>query len=217
VAASETRNPKGDTAFALIIAMTIVTLVYGFVQLAVVGALPNAAASATPIASTLREVLGTAGSTIGSIAVIVSVYGWLTGFALLTPRILFSMAERSEMPTFLASVHRRFRTPHAAIAANSIVVLALGLYSNFAQAATFGAISRLCVLASTCGALIFLRIRYRAPAPFQLPYGRAIAVLGIAFCAWLLVTRTFTQTWILLAIMAAGALIRTVFGNRGRF
>jgi amino acid transporter len=217
VAASETRNPKDDTAFALISAMTIVTLVYGFVQLTVVGALPNAAASSTPIASTLREVLGPAGSTIGSIAVVVSVYGWLTGFALLTPRILFSMAERSEMPAFLASVQQQFRTPHVAIAANSIVVLALGLYSNFAQAATFGAIARLCVLASTCGALILLRIRYRTPAPFQLPYGRLIAVMGIAFCLWLLVTRTFTQAWVLLAIMAAGALIRTVFGNRARF
>jgi amino acid transporter len=207
VAASEARNPKGDTAFALISSMTIVMIVYGSTQLAVVGVLPNAAATTTPIASALREMLGGAGFTIGSVAVAVSVYGWLTGFALQTPRIVFSMAERGEMPSFLASVHHRFRTPHAAILANSVVVLVLGLYSSFGQAATFGAIARLCVLASTCGALILLRTRLRDPAPFQLPYGRVLAVAGIAFCAWLLVTRSFTQMWILLAIMAAGAAI----------
>jgi len=207
VAASETKNPKGDTAFALISSMAIVTLVYLLIQLVVVGVLPNAAATTTPIASALREILGGTGFTIGRVAVIVSVYGWLTGFALLTPRILFSMAERGEVPLFLSSVHHRFRTPHAAIVVNSAVVLALGLYSSFTQAATFGAISRLCVLASTCGALILLRTRFREPAPFQLPYGRIIAVLGIAFCAWLLVTRTFSQMWIMLVIVVAGAAI----------
>ena len=214
IAASETRNPKGDTAFALITAMATVTLVYVFVQSAVVGVLPNAAATTTPIASALREILGSAGAKLGSIAVIISVYGWLTGFALMTPRILFSMAERGEMPSFLASIHYRFRTPHAAIAMNSALVLALSLYSSFAQSATFGAIARLCVFASTCLALILLRTHSREPAPFQLPYGRVIAVMGVAFCAWLLITRTFTQMWMLLAIIATGIAIYIVRTNR---
>jgi APA family basic amino acid/polyamine antiporter len=207
VTASEMRNPRGDTAFALITAMAGVTLVYGVVQLAVVGVLPHAAANATPIASALREILGAAGSTIGSAAVIVSVFGWLAGFALSTPRILFSMAERSEMPSFLASIHYRFRTPHAAIAVNSAAVLALGLYSSFGQAATFGAIARLCVLASTCAALIVFRTTAPEPSPFRLPFGRTIAAAGVVFCGWLLVTRTFTQVWILFAIMAAGGVV----------
>jgi amino acid transporter len=204
IAASETRNPKGDTAFALITAMAAVTLLYAFVQLAVIGVLPHAATSSTPIASALSAILGTAGSKIGSIAVIFSVYGWLTGFALATPRIFFSMAERREMPSFLASINYRYRTPHAAIVANSVVVLALGLYSSFGQAATFGVIARLFVLSSICAALIVLRNTSREPPPFKLPFGKSIATIGIAFCLWLLVTRTFTQVWILLTIMASG-------------
>src|SRR5262249_34019306 len=55
------------------------------------------------------------------------------------------MAKRGEMPSFLASVHYRFRTPRAAIALNSGVVLVLSLYSNFAQAATFGDCGALCL------------------------------------------------------------------------
>jgi len=142
--------------------------------------------------------------------VIISVYGWLTGFAMMTPRIVFSMAERREMPSFLASVHHQFRTPHAAIAINSAVALALGLYSNFAQAATLGAIARLLVFASTCAGLTLLRTHSREPAPFRLPFGRFFAVTGVAFCTWLLVTRTLTQIWILLVIMASGAVLKRV-------
>jgi APA family basic amino acid/polyamine antiporter len=111
------------------------------------------------------------------------------------------------MPSFLASSHYRFRTPHAAIAVNSAAVLALGLYSSFGQAATFGAIARLCVLASTCAALIVFRTTSPEPSPFKLPFGRAIATAGIVFCGWLLVTRTFTQVWILFAIMVSGAVL----------
>jgi len=210
IAASETRNPKRDTAFALITAMVAVALVYAFVQLAVIGVLPHAATSTTPIASALRQLLGAAGSTIGSVAVIISVYGWLTGFAMMTPRIVFSMAERREMPSFLASVHHRFRTPHVAIAINSAVALALGLYSNFAQAATLGAIARLLVFASTCAGLTLLRTHSPEPAPYRLPFGRFFAVTSVAFCTWLLVTRTLIQIWILLAIMAAGAVLKRV-------
>jgi len=43
-----------------------------------------------------------------------------------------------------------------------------------------------------------------------LPFGPVIAIIGVGFCGWLLVTRTFTQVWILFAIMVAGAVIKFV-------
>ena len=210
IAASETQNPKRDTAFALVTAIVAVTVVYLLVQLAVVGVLPHAAQSSTPIAAALAELLGPVGSTIAGLGVVVSIYGWLTGFALMTPRILYSMARRSEMPAFLGSVHPRFRTPWAAIAVNSAAVLVMGLASNFAQAATLAAIARLAIFVVTCGTVIVFRKRDREPEGFHIPCGTAIAVLGIAFSAWLLSTRSFAQGWILIAIVVCG----TVFWSR---
>lgn len=207
IAASETRNPKRDTAFALLVSTSIVTVVYCLVQLVVVGVLPNAAATTTPVASVLREMLGATGSTLGSLAVIVSIYGWLMGFALMTPRILFSMAQRHELPGFLSAVHPRFRTPWAAIALNSAVVLAFSLYSSFTQAATLSAIIRLLIFATTCAALLRLRARDGDPQGFKLPGKWLIPVAGIAFCMWLLTTRSFAQGWVLLWIMLAGVLV----------
>lgn len=205
IAASETRDPKRHTAFALIVAMLCVTAIYCLLQLVVVAVLPNAASSTVPVAATLRQLLGPVGSTFGSLAVVISVYGWLAGFALQTPRLIFSMAERGELPAFLARVHPRWRTPYNAIVVNSAIALALGLASGFAQMATFSVISRLVIYASTCAALIALRRRQGDTSEFRVPGGYAVAVTGIAFCAWLMTTRSLEQAWFLPAFMAAGA------------
>ena len=206
IAASESRDPRKDTGPALIAAGLIVTLVYCLLQVVIVGVLPEAGRTTTPVASALRELLGTAGATLGSVAVVLSVYGWLTGFTLMMPRVLYSMATRHELPSVLGRVHPRFRTPHVAIIANAIIALAMSLYSSFAQAATFAAIARLAVFASTCAALIALK-RRGGPAPaFQLPGGTLIAVGGVAFSLWLLSTRNATELWILVGIVAAATI-----------
>jgi hypothetical protein len=54
---------------------------------------------------------------------------------------------------------------------------------------------------------VFRRRRAAGPAGFHLPLAHVIVPAAIAFCLWLLSTRTFTQAWILLAMMALGALL----------
>src|SRR6185503_20597129 len=120
----------------------------------------------------------------------------------------YSMATHSELPSVLGRVHADFRTPHVAIVANAILALGMGLYSSFAQAATFAAIARLTVFASTCAALLALKRRGQPAPAFYLPGGTVIAIAGAAFSVWLLATRSSTELWILLAVIAAGVLLR---------
>jgi amino acid transporter len=215
IAASESRDPRKDTGPALIAAGIIVTLIYCLLQIVIVGVLPDAGSTTTPVASALRQLLGTAGATLGSVAVVLSVYGWLTGFTLMMPRVVYSMAMHHELPSALGRVHPQFRTPHVAIVLNAIVALTMSLYSSFAQAATFAAIARLMVFGSTCAALLALR-RSNAPAPaFRLRGGTAIAIGGLVFSVWLVATRNSTELWILFAIVAAGAALFTLATRRG--
>lgn len=204
IAASESRDPKRDTPFALIMAMIIIAFTYALVQLAVVGVLPNAANSAAPVGATLGVLIGPAGATLGTIAVLISVYGWLVGFGLMTPRILFSMADRGELPQVLAHVHPTMRTPDAAIILNSVIALALGLASNFSNLATLSAIARLGIFALTCGALIRMRKLHGQPTTFRVHGGPAIAIAGIAFCAWMLSTRSLAQAWFMPVLIGVG-------------
>jgi amino acid transporter len=215
VAASETENPTRDTAFALLAAMALVTLVYCSVQLTVVGVLPNAAAHAAPVSAALGRLLGPAGVTLGSLAVVISVYGWLTGFALMTPRIVFAMATRGELPARLASLNPRTRVPAVAIVLNSSIALALGLVSDFGQLATFAAISRLGIYAATCIALIALRRAHGPSSGFRAPAGTILAALGIVFCLWLLTTRSLAEAWFLPVMILAGLAIWRVSKRSG--
>lgn len=214
VAAGESRDPRRDTAFALIVAMLSITALYALMQLVVVGVLPNAKDQPAPIVATLRELVGAPGGMIGALAVVISVYGWLLGFVLTTPRILFAMGARREMPSVFARVHPRYRTPHVAIIVNAIVALALGLASGFTQLAIFSAIARLAIFASTCAALVALRRRSGTPAAFRAPGGGATAVGGIAFCLWLLSTRNLAQAWFLPVVLAMGALVWLIMRSR---
>jgi amino acid transporter len=207
IAAGEVRRPREDTAFALVVAMLVITALYALVQLAVVGVLPHAATSRAPIADALRATLGAGGSSLGSVAAVLSTYGWLAGFALLTPRVLFSMARRGELPAPFGRIHPVFRTPDVAVTTCSLAVLALGLYGTFTATATLSVIARLLVFGVTCAALVRFRRRNEPRAGFVLPGGPLFAGVGLAFTGWLLSTRSVAQGWSLAAIVAAGAVV----------
>jgi len=205
IPASEAKDPRRDSAFALLTALAIIASVYALVQLAVVGLVPHAASVRAPVAAAFAVLMGAAGTTFASLAAMISTYGWTVGATLATPRILYSMAERAELPAALARVHPRFRTPDVAIYAFAVAGLAFGLAGGFAANATISAIVRLVTYGLVCGSLLVFRRQAGMEAPeFRVPAGAAVAVAGIGFCAWLLSTRTFTQAWILLAIMAVG-------------
>jgi amino acid transporter len=207
IVGSETRRPRVDTAFALVAAMLAITAIYALVQLAVVGVLPDAGASKAPLSDALRVTLGGAGTVIAGVAAVLSAYGWLTAFALLMPRVLYSMAERGELPAAFGRVHPTFRTPHVAVLLNSAVALGLGLYGTFTTTATLSAIGRLVVFGVTCASLIAFRRRDGRSPGFVAPGGTALAAFGIVFTLWLLATRSLAQAWIVGGVVLLGVVV----------
>ena len=129
-------------------------------------------------------------------------------------RILPKVWHLGELPRAFARVHPTFRTPHIAIITCSVISLAIGLAGTFAATSTLSAIGRLIVYGMTCASLIMLRRRGEPPAAFMLPGGPVFAVVGILFTIWLLSTRSFTQAWIIGAILLAGAVIRLSMRKR---
>jgi amino acid transporter len=218
IPAGEVREPRRDAAFSLLVSLAVVAGVYMLVQLAVVGLVPRAAEARAPVAAAYGVLLGAAGVTVASLAAMVSTYGWTLGSVLTSPRIVYSMAERGDLPAWLARVHPRFRTPHVAVVAYALAGLLFALSGGFAANATLSAIVRLVTYALVCAALVALRRRTGVQrAAFVLRGGPVVAALGLGFCVWLVATRTFTQAWILLALVAVGAALWAASGQgRGR-
>lgn len=220
IPAGEARNPRRDTAFALLTALAVIASVYCLVQLVVIGVVPSVAGVKAPVAAAFGALLGPVGVTIASLAAMISIYGYTTGTVLQSPRVLFAMAERGELPRVFGSVHPAFLTPHVAIVTYSVLAFVLAAWGSFEWNATLSAIVRLLTYGLTCAALLVLRARRPDEAPgFFLPAARLIAPAAMLFCLWLLSTRTFTQAWILGLIVAAGALLwgaaarRTITGR----
>jgi amino acid transporter len=208
IPAGEARNPRRDTAFALLTALAVIATVYCLVQFVVIGLVPDVADVKAPVAQAFGALLGGPGVVLASLAAMVSIYGYATGTTLQSPRVLFSMAERGELPSVFGRVHERFRTPHVAILAYAALALALALYGSFTWNATLSAIVRLLTYGLTCAALLVFRRRADIGEPgFRLPAASVVAPLATAFCLWLLVTRTFTQAWITAALVTVGALL----------
>ena len=187
IPAGEARDPRRNLPFALFTAVGVVAVLYMLIQIVCIGTLNDLAASKRPLADAASGFLGSAGGAIVSAGALVSILGNLNVILLAGSRLPFAMAERSELPKFIGSVHHRFRTPHVSILITAAVMLALTLSGTFVYAATISAIARLLTYAASCAALPVLRKRERdLPALFRAPGGVVLAIVALVLCAWLL-------------------------------
>ncbi|HEY6553704.1 MAG TPA: APC family permease, partial [Vicinamibacteria bacterium] len=208
IAAGEAKDPRRDSAFALVMALFVVSSFYLLVQLVVVGVVPRVAGVDAPIAAAFAVLIGPLGTSLAAAAAMTSIYGYATGNTLQSPRVLYSMAASGELPSLLARVHSRYKTPHVAILVYALVTLAVAWTGTFESTATLSAIVRLVTYGLTCAALLVLRRQRPLETPgFRLAGAELIAPLALAFCLWLLLSRSFAQAWALLLMMALGELV----------
>src|SRR5581483_10830903 len=94
------------------------------------------------------------------------------------------------LPAGVAAVHPRFKTPHVAIALQTVIVAALALSGSFEKLAIIANGSVLLVYAACCCALYPLRRRGVAAGgtPFRVPLASVVPALALACIAWLLGT-----------------------------
>jgi len=211
IPAGEVRDPQRNLPMAILTAMGIVTLVYLLIQTVSIGTLDELANSERPIADASHAFMGRVGAAIISAGVIVSITGNLIVLILAASRLPFAMAERNELPKFLSTTHRRFRTPHISILITSSVMLALTLSGTFIYAVTISTIARLLAYSATCAALPLLRWRQGPEAVFKVPMGIVVALLSLALTGWLLSNCTFVQARDSLIAVVAGLLIYGIY------
>lgn len=213
IPAGEIKNPQRDLPRALLIAMAVIASTYILIQVVCVGTLPELAKSTKPLADAGQRFMGTAGAAIISAGAIISVAGNLNITVLSASRVPFAIAERKQLPTFLARIHPRFSTPHVSIIITVVLMLALTLKSSFVAALTISTIARLVAYAVTCAALPMLRKREGAPAAhFKLRGGPVIAVAALILSAWLLLNSTRLEA--IQAVIAAAIGFAIYLGYR---
>ena len=110
VPAGEMVNPRRNLPFAILTGSGIVTLVYLLIQIVSIGTLRDLGNTERPLGRCCRDYsLGPVGGSIIAAGAIISVLGNLNVNILTTPRILFAMSSRRELPQILSDVHKRFK------------------------------------------------------------------------------------------------------------
>src|SRR5215471_6995572 len=202
ISAGEAKDPRRDLPFALFAALITCAVVYGLIQWVVVGVLPDPTHSERALADVARIAVGSSGAALTALGALFSIYGYLSGNMLTTPRITFALGEHGDFPAFFALVHPRFRTPYFSIFIFALLVWLLALFGSFAGNATLSAGSRLFCYGVVCAALPVLRKRKPTPPFFQIRGGTLIAVAGVLLCAALLTQIEYSKSLILLAALA---------------
>jgi len=183
----EIREPRRNLLFALPVALVVTTVLYLSLQAICVGTVPELATSETPLADASKRFIGAAGATLISAGVLISAIGTLSQILLISPRLLFAMAERGQIPQIISRTHKSFHTPHIAVILMAALSLAFALSGTFIYLTTINGITKLILFATVCLVLPALRQREnKRPAAFCLPFGKLIAMIGFFACVWLL-------------------------------
>jgi len=198
ISTGEARDPRRDVPFGLFAALLTCTAIYGLIQWVVVGVLPNPGGSVRPLADVARVVIGQGGAAIITLGALLSIYGYLSGNILATPRITFALAEQGDFPSSFGRVHPRFCTPYFSIVVFAVLVWLLAWGGSFTWNVTLSAGSRLFYYGVVCAALPALRRRKGGIARFRLPAGPVFAFVGVGICLGLLTRIDYSKSVILL-------------------
>src|SRR5215471_9669815 len=160
VPSGEVIAPARTVPRAILIAMVGITALYLAVQLVAQGILGAAlAGQKTPLAEAAAVAMGPSGRVLVLVGSTVSMLGYLAGMILAGPRMLFALARDGFLPSSLALVHHRFRTPHVAIVLHVIAVIGMAVTGTFEKLGIIANASVLLAYVACCAAVIELRRR----------------------------------------------------------
>jgi APA family basic amino acid/polyamine antiporter len=133
----EVKRPERYLALALIIGTSAVIAIYLLTNLAYahVFSMTEISRSELVAADVASHLIGSAGVTLVSLAVMISAFGTLNGSMMTGPRIFFAMADAGLFFKKIAAVHPRFRTPHVAIGLAALLASIFVMFRNFEQLA----------------------------------------------------------------------------------
>ena len=221
VPSGEVRDPARTVPRALFSALAITTTLYLLIQTVAQGLLgPSMATYATaPLAEAAGRVLGESGRLLVLLGAIVSMFGYVSGDMLGSPRTLFAFARDGVLPSAVARIHPRFHTPYIAIIVYACIVATVSISSSFTQLAVLANVAALTLYLMCVAASYELQqrdVRADGGIPFAVPGGPAVPILAAAVIVWLLsnaTRREFTVEALVLAVAAMFYFIRKTGGQ----
>ena len=214
VPSGEVRDPTRTVPRALFSALAITTTLYLLIQTVAQGLLGPAMSSyaAAPLAEAASRVLGASGRLLVLIGAAVSMFGYVSGDMLGSPRALFAFARDGVLPATVASIHPRFHTPYVAIVVYACLVTAVAASSSFTRLAILANVAALTLYLMCVAASFELNRRdVRAGGtPFALPAGPLVPLVATGVILWMLSHATRREFVVEAIVLLVAALFYAV-------
>jgi APA family basic amino acid/polyamine antiporter len=220
VPSGEVRAPETTVPRALFTALAITTTVYLLVQGVAQGLLGPSMSSyaAAPLAEAAARALGPAGRVLVLAGAAISMFGYVAGDMLGSPRALFALARDGMLPAALTRVHPRFHTPYVAIAVYATLVAALAVTSTFMQLAVLANVAALTLYLLCVAASYELQRKnvQTGGVPFTAPGGALVPVLAAIVIVWLLSHASAREFAIEAGVLVVASAFYAGLGRRSR-
>ncbi|MET8050519.1 MULTISPECIES: amino acid permease [unclassified Streptosporangium] len=215
-AAEETRNPQRDLPIGILSSLGVCTVLYVAVSLVVVGMQPYRQLSeAAPLADAFKAVGQTWAASLISVGALVGLTAVVMILMLGMSRVMFAMCRDELLPSGLAKVHPKYRTPYViTIIMGAVVAVLAGLVplSTIAELVNIGTLFAFAVV--SIAVVILRRTRPDLPRSFRTPLVPLVPVLSVLACLYLMLNLP-VETWIRFgAWMLLGFLIYIGYGYR---
>jgi len=215
-AAEETKNPQKNMPIGIILSLAICTILYLVVAALLTGMVSYRELNhPAPVAHALSLVGFRWGSALVSVGAVAGITSVLLVMLLGQPRVFFSMSRDGLLWPWISKVHPRFRTPYISQSITGIAVAACAGFIDIGTAAELCNIGTLFAFAIVCGGIVVLRRTHPdMKRPFRCPLVPLIPLLGITFCAALMLSLP-RLTWIRFAVwLVIGLFIYFFYGIR---
>jgi len=210
-ASAEAREPHRTVPRAMAIGAIVVTGTYMAANVAYLLLLPPHAIAASPrvAADALSSVLGPAGGTWISLAIVISTFGTVGIYTLTAPRIYYAMAADGLFFRKVAEIHPRFQTPAFAIGTQSlwavVLILFWGTFENLISYVVFTDFAFFAL--GGFSVIVFRRRMPDAPRAYRVPGYPWVPLFFVAACSWFVATTLVqkpAQAWAGLTFLGLG-------------
>lgn len=211
VPSGEVRDHERTIPRAIFLALGITTLVYMAVQFVAHGILGSdlGRLADAPLAEAAARAIGRAGRVLVLAGGTISMFGYVSGDMLATPRLPFALGRDGFLPAVFGRVHPRYRTPAVAIAAYAGLMWIIASAGSFRQLAIIANVSVLTLYFVCCAAAWELDRRgvRSARPPFHIPGARLVPLLACSVIAWILAHATAREFAVEAAVLVAASAV----------
>ncbi len=210
----EMTNPARTVPQAIFLALALATSLYIAIQLVAQAALgPRLAEeTAAPLAEAAGQFLGGIGVTLMLAGAVCSMFGYLCGDMLSTPRTLYAFARDGLLPRVLARIDPARRTPSTAIWTHAAIVAILAASQTFHALAIVSNVGTLLLYLLCCAAALELGRRdvRMAEEPFTFRGAWLAPVTAAVLVLWILSTADAREFAVTAGVLAAATLAYVV-------